>query len=80
MPTFRYRLTLGDETKETDLRSSNPQGWLLDAVRATFPEIASNRASELIRVKLQPIEGASEQWHAKLVCGANSLFISVVRI
>lgn len=46
MPTFRYTLTRGNETRTTSLRKSNPQGWLAGAVRATFPEVAARRAGD----------------------------------
>lgn len=32
MPLFNYRLTYATETRNTELRKSNPQGWLLQAV------------------------------------------------
>lgn len=78
MPSFSYSLTRGNETKLTVLRRSNPQGWLYDAVRATFPEVAARRANEINRLRLEKAEGA-ESWQATLVDDPSDLVISVSR-
>lgn len=78
MPSFSYSLTRGNETKLTVLRKSNPQGWLYDAVRATFPEVAARRANDIIRLRLEKAEGA-ESWQAILADDPSDLVISVSR-
>ena len=55
MPLFRYHITHGSETKTVELRKSNPQGWLLDAVRATFPEVATRWAEMLFASGSKPL-------------------------
>ena len=69
MPSFTYSLTRGNETKLTVLRKSNPQGWLFDAVRATFPDLAARRGNDIIRLRLEKAEGA-EIWRATLALPA----------
>ena len=78
MPSFSYSLTRGDETKVTVLRKSNPQGWLFDAVRATFPDVAARRATDIIRLRLEKVEGA-ESWQATLADEPSDLVIRVAR-
>jgi hypothetical protein len=63
---FSYTLTLGSETKTSELRKSNPQGWLLEAVRETFPDVASRRASDVIRLRLEAVQGARQTWTCTL--------------
>jgi hypothetical protein len=65
MPTFQYRITCGAETKAVELRKSNPQGWLLEAVTATFPAVASRRPGDVMRLRLVPT-GAKQSWRAIL--------------
>jgi len=78
MPNFSYSLTRGNETKLTMLKKSNPQGWLIDAVRATFPEVAARRGNDIIRLRLEKMEGA-ESWRATLTDEPSDLLISVSR-
>ena len=77
MPTFEYRITCGAETKTTNLRKSNPQGWLLDAVTATFPDVASRRSSDVMRVRLVAISDAKQCWKAILRDEPHDLVIEV---
>lgn len=77
MPLFRYRITLGSETKTTELRKSNPQGWLLDAVKATFPEVASRRGGDVMRLRLQVVDGEKQSWRATLHDAPADLTIQV---
>ena len=77
MPTFQYRITRGAETKTTDLRKSNPQGWLLDAVKATFPEIASRRGGDVMRLRLVANDGEKQSWKATLRDEPEDLVIEV---
>ena len=79
MPLFRYHITLGSETKTTELRKSNPQGWLLDAVKATFPDFASRRGGDVMRLRLLAVEGAKQSWHATLRGEPVDLLIQVVQ-
>lgn len=76
MPSFSYSVTRGVETKLTVLRKSNPQGWLIDAVRATFPEVAARRGNDIIRLRLKKTEGA-ESWQATLADEPSDLLICV---
>ena len=76
MPSFSYSVTRGNETKLTMLRKSNPQGWLIDAVRATFPEVAARRGNDIIRLRLEKAEGA-ESWQATLADEPSDLVIRV---
>jgi hypothetical protein len=78
MPSFSYSLTRGNETKLTVLRKSNPQGWLIDAVRATFPDVAARRGNDIIRLRLEKTEGA-ENWLATLADEPSDLVIRVSR-
>lgn len=66
MPLFRYSITHGSETKTAELRKSNPQGWLLDAVKATFPDVALRRGVDVMRLRLVAVEGAKQFWRATL--------------
>jgi hypothetical protein len=77
MPLFRYHLTRGSEMKTTELRKSNPQGWLLDAVRATFPEVASRRSGDVMRLRLETVEGGKQSWRAILRDEPADLLIQV---
>lgn len=65
MLTFNYTLTCGSEARTTELRRSNPQGWLPDAVRATFPDLAARRADDLriqleARIELEAVDGLKQ--------------------
>ena len=44
LPLFVYTMTRGGQSKTVELRKSNPQGWLLSAVREASPEVASRSA------------------------------------
>lgn len=77
MPLFRYHITRGSETKTTELRKSNPQGWLLDAVNATFPEVASRRGGDVMRLRLEAVEGVKQSWRATLHDAPADLLIQV---
>lgn len=79
MPLFRYSITRGSETKTTEVRRSNPQGWLLDAVKATFPDVASRRGVDVMRLRLVPVEQAKQSWHATLRDEPVDLHIQVAR-
>lgn len=79
MPLFRYSITRGSETKTADLRKSNPQGWLLDAVKATFPDVASRRGVDLVRLSLVAVQGAKQSWRATLHDGEVDLLIQVAQ-
>ncbi|WP_297513402.1 hypothetical protein [uncultured Caulobacter sp.] len=77
MPLFRYHITCGTETRTIELRKSNPQGWLLDAVTATFPEIASRRAADVMRLRLEAVSGVKQSWRAMLPDERADLMIQV---
>lgn len=77
MPLFRYHITRGGQTRTTDLRKSNPQGWLLDALVATFPEVASRRGGDVVRLRLEAIEGVKQSWQATLRDEPADLLIQV---
>jgi hypothetical protein len=77
VPTFTYTFTHCGETRTTQLRKSNPQGWLLQAVTAAFPEVASRRADEIIRLRLEPEEEARQTWSAILNDAPGELVIRV---
>ncbi|MFT4253704.1 MAG: hypothetical protein QM608_14610 [Caulobacter sp.] len=77
MPLFRYDVTYAGETRATELRKSNPQGWLLDAVRATFPEVAARRGGEVLRLRLATAEGVGRAWSAGL---DGDLLVRVVQL
>jgi hypothetical protein len=76
---FIYTITRGAEAKTVALRKSNPQGWLWDAVREAFPEVASSRAIDVMRLRLiKPVE-AVEAWHCSLADPEADLVIHVVK-
>jgi hypothetical protein len=77
MPTFKYTLTRGNETRTTELRRSNPQGWLVEAVTATFPDVASQREYRLPR--LEPVAGMKQTWRAVLVAKPSDIQIHVTQ-
>ncbi|SFK69236.1 hypothetical protein SAMN02799626_04934 [Caulobacter sp. UNC279MFTsu5.1] len=77
MPLFRYHITHGSETKTVELRKSNPQGWLLDAVRATFPEVATRRGGDVMRLRLETVDGVKQSWRAALHDEPSGLLIQV---
>lgn len=79
MPLFSYSITHGKETRVTQLRKSNPQGWLLDAVQATFPDVASRRGSDVIRLRLEAVDGAERAWRATLRDEPSDLRIHVTQ-
>ncbi len=79
MPTFSYTLTRGSETKTTELRKSNPQGWLLHAVQATFPDVADRRSDDVIRLRLMAVDGLKQTWRAVLADEPSDLSIYVVQ-
>jgi hypothetical protein len=79
MPTFTYRVTCGGETRTTELRKSNPQGWLPEAVRATFPDLASRRAGDVLRLRLNAVKGQKQTWHAVLLDEPSEVLIHVVQ-
>lgn len=79
MPVFSYSFTRGDETKTTELRKSNPQGWLLEAVRATFPDVATRRGDDVMRLRLEAVQGAKQTWLAKLPDVPTDLLIRVTQ-
>lgn len=80
MPLFTYTITRGAEVRTAQLRKSNPQGWLLEAVSATFPEVASRRGAAIIRLRLDPGDGPRRTWRAKLVDQPADLAIHVEEI
>ena len=80
MPLFRYRIARGSETKTTELRKSNPQGWLPGAIKATFPDVASRRGGEVIRLRLQAIDGGKQSWRATLHDEPFDLLIQVTQV
>lgn len=77
MPLFRYHITHGSETKTVELRKSNPQGWLLDAVRATFPEVATRRGGDVMRLRLETVDGVKQPWRTRLHDEPSDLLIQV---
>jgi len=79
MPTFRYTLTRGNETRTTCLRKSNPQGWTAKAVRATFPEVATRRAGDVCRLRLEVVNGPTRTWRAVLSDDPHDLSIHVTQ-
>lgn len=76
MPRLSYSVTRGNETKLTVLTKTNPQGWLIDAVRATFHEMAARLGNDIIRLRLEKAEGA-ESWQATLADEHSDLVIRV---
>jgi len=80
MPTFLYTIARGLETKTTELRRSNPQGWLLDAMRATFPDVASRRAGDVMRLRLERVGGLKETWRAVLVDEPSDVSVHVMKL
>ncbi|KIC08398.1 hypothetical protein RA19_20750 [Leisingera sp. ANG-M1] len=80
MPQFLYSLTYGTETKTVELRKSNPQGWLLQAVETSFPEVASRRAEDIMRLRLEKAVGRKQAWQASLIDGAHDLIIQVSQV
>jgi hypothetical protein len=79
MPLFSYSLTRGNETRTTQLRKSNPQGWLLQAVNATFPDVASRRGGDIMRLRLQVVAGVKQTWRATLTDEPSDLLIQVTQ-
>lgn len=79
MPTFTYTFTFAGETKKADLRKSNPQGWLPDAVKATFPELAARRAADILRLRLNRVDGARQTWGAVLIDEVSDVLIQVTQ-
>ena len=77
MPLFTYTITRGSEVRAAQLRKSNPQGWLLQAVTATYPDVASRRADDILRLRLQRVKGAHQRWDATLTDSPADLDISV---
>lgn len=77
MPLFCYSLTCADETRTAELRKSNPQGWLLQAVEATYPEIASRRAADIMRLRLKKVGGQKPIWRTRLDDEPHDLHIQV---
>ena len=80
MPLFRYSLELGSETKTFELRKSNPQGWLWEAVRSAYPEIESSRRGDVMRLRLTKDATAKRKWHATFADDLQDLNIQVVQI
>lgn len=80
MPLFRYEITRGRETKLTEVRKSNPQGWLPDAVRATFPDVATRRHLDLWDIRLKSVSGPQESWRATLRDEPDDLIIHVTKM
>lgn len=64
MPLFTYTINQGEVTRTFQMRKSNPQGWLPEAVIATFPEMASRLGHDIWRIRLEPVEGAPQTWRA----------------
>jgi len=79
MPLFSYTLTHGNENRTTELRKSNPQGWLLDAVQGTFPDVASRRGADIIRLRLQTVGDTNQTWCATLIDEPTNLLIHVTQ-
>ena len=79
MPEFTYTMTRGSETRTTTLRRSNPQGWLIVAVKEAFPELYDRRATDLIRLRLEPVNNAVEAWKCTLPDPPASLVINVIK-
>jgi len=79
MPTFRYTLVRGNETRTTCLRKSNPQGWLAGAVRATFPEVAARRAGDACCLRLDVVNDLMRTWCAVLSEHPHDLSIHVTQ-
>lgn len=77
MPKFQYRITCGAEIKTTNFRKSNPQGWLFDAVKATFPEVALRRSGDVMRLRLVANCGVRQSWKAILHDEPEDLIIEV---
>jgi len=80
MPLFSYRLSYANETRTTELRKSNPQGWLLQAVEATFPDVASRHAADIRRLRFEKVTDRKQTWLAKLGDGPNELVIHIVQV
>jgi hypothetical protein len=72
-------MTRGGQNKTVELRKSNPQGWLLDAVREAFPEVASRMGAEIMRTRLEPSQRIKQSWSATVFDGDMDLFISVTQ-
>lgn len=80
MPLFNYSITLGGETRTVEMRRSNPQGWLIEAVKAVFPDLATRRAGEIIRLRLEKAEDGGEAWKAVLNDPPDTVLIHVVKM
>lgn len=80
MPLFRYTLTLGNETKTVELRKSNPQGWLFEAVRSSYPEIESRRPGDIMRLRRMKDPSAKQTWHAIFADSPQDLHIQVIQL
>ncbi|MGN6775914.1 hypothetical protein [Rhizobium sp.] len=80
VPLFRYTLKLGNETKTVELRKSNPQGWLFEAVRSSYPEIFSRRADDIMRLGLEKDVQAKQAWHAICADSPHDLHIHVMQL
>jgi len=65
LPSFKYVFTCANETKVVELRKSNPQGWLFEAFGEAYPELASRRKSEIMRIRLEKIAGERQSWQAE---------------
>jgi len=79
MSLLTYTMTVGSETRTTELRRSNPQGWLSEAVREAFPEVSARRGTDLIRLRLQRVIGMAEAWQCTLSDTPCDLVIKVVK-
>ncbi|MDI7774129.1 hypothetical protein [Asticcacaulis sp. EMRT-3] len=73
-------MSYAGDTRIVELRKSNPQGWLFEAVKDTYPDIASRRAGDIIRLRLERMDGRNEAWEAVLSEEFHELVIDVVKL
>jgi hypothetical protein len=79
MPLFNYKLTYATESKSVELRKSNPQGWLPEAVMAAFPEMATRRREDVLRLRLEKVTGLKQTWQTTLKDGSDELLVYVTQ-
>ncbi len=80
MPIFSYQITYKNCAKTVELKKSNPQGWLPEAISACLPEIAALRANDIQRLRLERVQDAKEKWVASLHHKTELLSIEVTKI
>ena len=77
MPLYTYVISHGGRSETCQLRKSNPQGWLLQAVSTAFPSVAKSFGAEVMRVRLEPVPGLTRVWRGDVELANSNLVISV---